>query len=557
MDWLSQVLRDKPELALFLSLALGYSLGAIRLGRFQLSPIVGSLLAGLVIGQTGAELPAVMQTVFFLLFVFAIGFRTGPEFFRSLRSKAIPYLALTVLLNLTALSMTWAIARVSGLDNGTSAGLLAGSLTNSTSLGAATNAAARLNDGAAGADVVRRIARTYALTYMLGLLLVVWFLPYVGPLLMRINIRDASREQEQSSGDAAKLSSLNAAHRDIVVRAYRLPPALDDQTVGQVEHLWPSEQRVVIERVRRADTMLEATAGMGLHAGDVVAIAGRPQALVSDLNPFTVEVDDRDLLAVPSISCELVLTNSTIAGQTLRTIGTDLGARGIFVTGLKRGGRELPFSLSTVVERGDVVSVSGTPQEVARVAAEIGYAEYPTESTDMLLVAWTIVIGGLIGLAALTVGRVSLSLTTPVGVLLAGLTLGHLRSIYPRFGRIPNSAVSLLESLGLATFLALVGLEAGPGILATLSDSGLLIVASAAAVCLVSHTVTILVGYYVLRVNPAVLLGLCAGAGTSAPALAAVEQAAGSKVPTLGYGFACATANILTAVCATLLVLMK
>jgi putative transport protein len=497
-----------------------------------------------------------MQTVFFLLFVFAIGFRTGPEFFRSLRSKAIPYLALTVLLNLTALSMTWAIARVSGLDNGTSAGLLAGSLTNSTSLGAATNAAARLNDGAAAADVVRRIARTYALTYMLGLLLVVWFLPYVGPLLMRINIRDASREQEQSSGDAAKLSSLNAAHRDIVVRAYRLPPALDDQTVAQVEHLWPSEQRVVIERVRRADTLLEATPGMGLHAGDVIAIAGRPQALVGDVNPLTVEVDDHDLLAVPSISCELVLTNSTIAGQTLRTIGTDLGARGIFVTGLKRGGRELPFSLSTVVERGDVVSVSGTPQEVARVAAEIGYAEYPTESTDMLLVAWTIVIGGLIGLAALTVGRVSLSITTPVGVLLAGLTLGHLRSIYPRFGRIPNSAVSLLESLGLATFLALVGLEAGPGILATLSDSGLLIVAAAAAVCLVSHTVTILVGYYVLRINPAILLGLCAGAGTSAPALAAVEQAAGSKVPTLGYGFSCATGNILTAVCATLLVLM-
>jgi putative transport protein len=115
----------------------------------------------------------------------------------------------------------------------------------------------------------------------------------------------------------------------------------------------------------------------------------------------------------------------------------------------------------------------------------------------------------------------------------------------------------LFETLGLSVFLALVGLEAGPGIVSTFRDSGLAILGGALAVTLVPHIVTIVTGYYVLRMNPAVLLGLCAGAGTSAPALAAVEKAADSRVPTLGYGLACAAGNILTAMSATVLVLMS
>src|SRR5262249_10583735 len=148
------------------------------------------------------------------------------------------------------------------------------------------------------------------------------------------------------------------------------------------------------------------------------AVAARSAALVSHFNPLTVEVDDRDLLAIPTASCEMVLTNRKLAGQTLRTIVDSLGARGIFLGGLLRGGRQLPFSASTVVERGDVMTVSGTQQEVARVATEVGYAEYPSTSTDMFLVATTILVGGLLGLATLTIARFSLSLTLPVGVLL-------------------------------------------------------------------------------------------------------------------------------------------
>jgi putative transport protein len=278
--------------------------------------------------------------------------------------------------------------------------------------------------------------------------------------------------------------------------------------------------------------------------------------LIGEGNPLDeYEIKDRTLLEIPTVSAQLVLTSRSLAGRTLRDIVDRLGARGIFLLALRRAGRELPFTAATVIERGDVLSVSGTRAEVARVAGEIGYAEYPTTATDVLLVAGTITAGALIGLPAITVGSFSLSVTSPVGVLLAGLTLGHLRATRPRFGRIPEASALLFETLGLSVFLALVGLQAGPAAVAAVRASGVSLVAAGVVVTLVPHVVTILAGRYLIGLHPAILLGLCAGAGTSTPSLAALEKAAESRVPTIGYGMACAVGNVLTALGGTLLVL--
>jgi len=372
---------------------------------------------------------------------------------------------------------------------------------------------------------------------------------------MRVNLIEVSRDFEQSLGGNARPSS-NTAYRPIVVRGYRLPAAFEGLTVAEVEHRWPPESRAIVARVRRGEALLDATPGMQLHEGDVVAVAGRSAALIDDTNPLEdYEQHDRGLLEIPTVSADLVLTNRSLAGRTLRDIVDGLGARGIFLLALRRAGRELPFTASTIIERGDVLSVSGTRAEVARVAAEIGYAEYATTSTDMLLVAGTVALGALIGLPALTAGGFRISVSSPVGVLLAGLALGHLRSTSPRFGRIPEPAALLFESLGLSAFLALVGLQAGPAAIAAVRTSGVSLIAAGVVITLVPHIVTILIGHYLIKLHPAILLGLCAGAGTSTPALAALERAAESRVPTIGYGMACAVGNVLTAVGGTLLVL--
>ena len=555
MEWFLGALRSHPEIAFFLSLALGYALGSVRLGTFTLGPVLGTLIVGLAVGQIGVDVSGPMQAAFFLMFLFAIGFRTGPEFFQGLRSSALPQVAITVLLCLCALGCTWGLALLCGFDGGTAAGLLAGAQTSSTALGTATQAAAGLGlDAEHAAVVAHNVATGYALTYFLGTLLVVWFLPTIGPRLMRVDLAEACRQLEQQMGLQASDPAVGSAYREVVARAYRLPASLAGRSVAQVEALWPAGQRVIVGRVRRGDALIEALPAMQLEDGDVVAVAGGQEALLAADAPLRDEVLDRELLAVPTVSADLVLTHRRLSGQTLGALGRELVARGVFVRKLRRAGREVPFTAQMVVERGDVLTVVGAQSEVARLAADVGYAEYASSTTDLLTVAATIALGALIGLPSLLVGQFAIGLSSPVGVLLAGLALGHLRTVYPRLGRIPDASVSLLESFGLAGFLALVGLGAGPGLIAAFEERGAVLVVAGVLVTLLPHVVTILVGRYAMGMHPGILLGVCSGAGTSAPALAEIEKAAHSKIPTLGYGMACAVGNVLLALWGTILV---
>jgi putative transport protein len=556
MKWLVEALREHPELAVFLVLALGAAIGQVRWRDFQIGPVLGSLIAGLVLGNLGIPAPEGMKDVFFLLFLFAIGLRTGAEFFRGLRASALPQLTLVFILCFTGLALAWGFSRVLSLDGGTAAGLFAGAMTNSTALGTATDATAGLTlDAASRARLGGNVATAYALTYIFGLALVLWFLPNIGPRLMRVNLKDVSREYERSLGSTAT-TSINSAYRPIVARGYRLPRMFDGLTVAEIERRWPPETRAIVARVRRGDALIDAAPEMRLHDGDVVAVVGRSAALVGDANPLEHhELHDRGLLEIPTVSADLVLTNRALAGKSLQVLAERIGARGIFLITLRRGGRELPFTPSTVIERGDVLSVSGARAEVARIAPEIGYAEYPTTTTDLFLVGSAIALGGLIGLPALAAGGFTVSVTSPVGVLLVGLTLGHLRSRHPRFGRIPEASARLFESMGLAVFLALIGLQAGPAAIAAFRASGVSLLAAGATITLVPHVLTLLIGRYLIGMHPSILLGLSAGAGTSTPSLAALERAADSRVPAMGFGMACAVGNVLTAIGATLLVL--
>src|SRR6185295_1004490 len=204
MSWILDVLREHVELALFMTLALGYGLGAVPLGRFRLGGVLGTLLVGILVGQAGIDVPAPLQRAFFLMFMLAIGYRTGPEFFRSLGSSAITQAALSVLLCVTALGLTFGLASLMRLDCGTAAGLMAGSMTSSGALGTATNAVASLGLAPdAARALASNVSTAYAMTYIVGSFLVVWLLPRLGPLLMRVDFPRSCRELETEMGITA------------------------------------------------------------------------------------------------------------------------------------------------------------------------------------------------------------------------------------------------------------------------------------------------------------------------------------------------------------------
>src|SRR5213595_4245650 len=223
MKYLTHALREHQELAVFLTLAIGFFIGRLRIGTFSLGTAVGTLLAGVAIGQLNIQVPAVVKYVFFDLFLFTTGYKVGPQFFRALKKDALPQLALTVVLCVTCLVAAFAAAKLLAYDMGTAAGLLAGAFSESTVIGTAGEAIQRL---ALPPDektrLVNNIPIAYAVTYLIGTAFIVWFLPVVGPRLMGVNLREEGRKlQDQISGGEEPEAGVQSAFQTFTARAYR------------------------------------------------------------------------------------------------------------------------------------------------------------------------------------------------------------------------------------------------------------------------------------------------------------------------------------------------
>jgi putative transport protein len=303
-------------------------------------------------------------------------------------------------------------------------------------------------------------------------------------------------------------------------------------------------ERVFVERIRHGDELAEASPETVVHAGDVVALMALRSVIVEARAMVGPEVDDQELLDLPTAVLDVVLTNKSFSDKPLAEIARQHG-RGVALQKLVRAGQEMPFTPLTTLNRGDLLQLAGPQRHVERAAAQLGYVDRPTSATDMVFVGLGIVLGGLFGLLSVVVGGLSLTLTASGGALIGGLVFGWLRSVRPTFGRIPEPALWVFDTVGLATFIGVVGLGAGPTFVDGLKHSGVSLVLVGFVVAVTPHLAAILFGRYVLRMNPVTLLGACSGAGTNTAALRAIQDSAASKLPALGYTVPYAIGNIL------------
>jgi len=547
MDYVTTALREHQELAIFLTLAIGFLIGRIKIGTFSLGVVVGTLLAGVIIGQLDIKVPATVKYVFFDLFLFATGYKVGPQFFRGLKKDALPQVMLTLVLCVTCLLAAFFSAKLLGYDMGTAAGLLAGAFTESTVIGTAGDAIGRLDLPAAEmASLTNNIPVAYAVTYLVGTGFIVWFLSNMGPKLMRVNLKDEARKlQEQISGAAKEGGETLSAWQSIGARAYRVTnPALLDQSIAELESR-PREARVFISRIRREGKIVEVEPSTVIREGDIIAVLTRTELLMSRGSEIGTEVDDRQLLDFPVEFLDVVITSREVFGRTLGALAQSDFARGVFLKKVKRAGQKMPFAPETTLERGDIVTLVGAAADVERAAKRLGYADRATVMTDMIFVGLGIFLGGLVGLLTVVVGGLPLTLTASGGALIMGLVFGWLRSVHPTFGRIPEPAMWVFDTVGLTVFMACVGLGAGPGFFAGIKESGLSLVLVGLIVAILPHTVAILVGRYVMKMNPLIVLGVCSGAGTITAALRAIQEEAQSELPALGYTVPYAVGNIV------------
>jgi putative transport protein len=547
MNEFVKILQQHPELALFLTLAFGFAIGKIRIGNFKVGSVLGTLFAGVLIGQFDIQIHPTVKVIFFDLFLFATGYKVGPQFFRGLKKDAVPQLILTVVICVTCLLTAFIMSKLMGFDVGTAAGLLAGAFTESTVIGTASESIQRLPITLEQKTILlNNIPVAYAVTYLVGTTILVWFLSSLAPKLMKINLRTESRELEKKllGKSEEEDDGIASAFEDWRLRAFKIT---NEKWSGlSIDDLEKSITgfRIFIHRIRRNGIIIEPIGNTILKSGDVIAVMARYQVFFQKINDIGTEIMDRELLDFPILYRDLIVTNKNLIGKSLSDIAMKYG-QGVKLHKLIRTGQEIPFSPETIVNRGDVLKISGLREEVDRATKIIGYLDSNSPATDMIFVGLGIVIGGLVGLISITIAGISITLTTSGGALVMGLIFGWLRSKTPKLGRIPEPALWIFDTVGLASFIGIIGLSAGPSFISGLHKTGIGLLFAGVIVAVVPHIFGLLVGRFILKINPVILLGAQSGAGTMTAALKAVQENANSKLPVLGYTVPYALGNIL------------
>jgi putative transport protein len=560
MHWIVQTLHTYPEIALFLCLAIGALVGSWKFKGFSLGVVTSTLLAGVLVGQLHIVLSPNVKSVFFLMFLFAVGYSVGPQFFRGLRSGGLKQVLFAVMLCVTCLLCTVLVAKVLHYNLGLSAGLLSGACTISAVLGVATDS---INQLGLAADQKKALLDAmpvaYAVTYLFGTAGSAWFLATIGPKLLRVNLPKVAKELESEMGATEAEAGVSSAYSPLLARTYRVTnPKLIGKTVGEVEGL-VKEQRIFIEQIRQGGTISPANLDTVVKEGAVLAVIGPREAVLSHEQQLGPEVNDRELLSFPGELLDVVVTNKELEGKTIKQVlDSPLGSkgRGVFLRKLTRGGVEMPYGPNSKLDRGDVLTLQGAKREVEAAANAVGYADRETEKTDVLFLGLGIVAGALFGALTIHLGGIPLSLSTSGGALIAGLICGWLRSTHRTFGRIPAPALWVFNTIGLNAFIAVVGLTTGPVFIKGLRENGLSLFLAGIFVTTVPFIVGILAGKYIFKMHPAIVLGACAGSRTTTAALGAIQEAAGSKTPALGYTVTYAVGNTLLIIWGVVIVLL-
>jgi putative transport protein len=560
MESFFETLRKYPELAIFLTLALGFYIGRLKVGGFSIGPVTGVLLTGLAIGQIGLPISPAIKSVFFLFFLFAVGYGVGPQFFHGLKNDGLWQAFFAVLVCVACLVTAFFTARLLGFGVGYGAGVFGGACTVSSVLGVASDAIRQLGGSPNLQQAqINAMSIAFAITYIFGTAGVSAFLALLGPKILGVNLAAECKALESEMGGNEPDPSVHSAYHLISVRAYRVTdPSYCGVSVAEFESRFP-DQRLFVERLRQHNKIIESTPETKIQLGDALAIASRTESLIADASRFGVEVSDPGLLDYPSETLDVMVTRKEVVGNTLGEFAEMEQAkrsRGVFLRALLRGGHELPFSRGTKIAKGDVLRISGALRDVERVAKFIGYSIRPSNVSDVTLVGIGIFLGVLVGLLSIRVGQIPISLSTSGGTLLAGLVFGWLRSVHPNFGNIPEPALWVFNNVGLAMFAAVVGIQAGPQFASGLQQAGLILFLAGVIVTIVPMLFALLMGKYLFKMHPGVLLGACAGARASTAALSVIQDAAQSRVPALGFTVCFAVANTLLTVWGVVIVLL-
>ena len=566
MEWIGHILRDNPSLAVFLTLGIGFFIGQLKYKSFSLGTVTSVLLVGVLVGQFDIPVPGPLKDVFFLLFLFSIGYSVGPQFFRALKGDGIKQVLFAVVVCGLCLLSVWGVALCMGYNIGEAVGLLAGSQTMSAVIGVGTDTINSLGVSEAEKQQwISIIPVCYAVTYVFGTIGSAYILANLGPWLLgglkKEKAETAELEKKMNYGTANTDPNYIKAMRPVVFRAYKVTDSFfaTPRTIDETEDYFRQKGKTIyVERLRSGDTVTDVVPGNDLRItlGDEIVLSGRREFIVGDESWIGPEVFDSDLVDFMAEELEITVASKEFDSMTVDELRRQKFMYGVSIKSISRSGVNVPVLAQVKIGRGDVVTVVGLGREVDEVARRLGYADRRTTKTDLVFVGLGIFIGGLIGSLAIHIGEIPISLSVSGGALIAGLVLGWLRSKHPTFGRLPRSSVWLMDNLGLNMFIAVVGISSGPSFVTGLKEVGPVLFLMGVVATTLPLVLGMIIGHRIFKFPAAINLGCCAGSRTTTASLGAVQDAIGSSLPAMGYTVTYAIGNTLLILWGVVIVLL-
>jgi len=556
MQSLFTFLQTNPYFLLFLVVGLAVWIGRASIKGYGLGMVAGAIVVGAGVSVIASlygvklELNNFAKSLFYYLFMYGVGLRVGPSFINSLRGDGLKFTVLAVVSSVLGLTLVVLGARLFELPTGAAGGMLAGSQTMSAAIGSAeqavTSGVVKLPAGMKPEEASGMIALSYGITYIWGTVGIILICKYL-PRWWGVDAKAAAKAYEEEFGVRDLEGGGLTGYRQFGLRAYRVE---NPQVVGASIALFRKgnpEYRIV--NVARGGEPLGADSDLVLKKGDVVALGGSTAALTDKMGLIGPEVADSKALGIPLDQADILVTNKGVVGRTFESFRGEAIAGQLQVTKVERGGVPIPAGLKTELQRMDIISVVGLKSAVEDLGAMWGRIARTNTSTDLLTLATGMLLGLLIGMIEFPAFGAKIGLGNAGGLLLSGVIVSSIVSRLRFFGNTPNAARNVLEDLGLVVFVAIVGVNAGAGLIAQLTGSvALKIFIVGFIACTIPPFIVWAIGYHMFKINPAVLMGGVAGARShSGPCREAAVEIQ-STVPWIGFPVGYAVSGILLTV---------
>ena len=553
MDWLQNLLFDENPIAHIVLLysfviAVGVLLGKIKFFGVSLG-VTFVLFTGIVCGHFGltgnTQILTFLQDFGLILFVFCIGLQVGPSFFSSFKKGGIAMNL--VAMGIVALNIAVAVALYYGLNGRIElpmmVGILCGAVTNTPGLGAANEALSQLNYSGP------QIAMGYACAYPLGVLGIIGSIIAIR-YICRINLK---KEEE----DIAKEEAANPHLTPRMMHLEVHNEALAGKTLLQVRDFMGRD--FVCSRILQNGHVSIPNRDTVFHLGDqlfVVCAEDDAEAIIAFIGP-KIEVD-WEKQDTPMVSRRILITQPKMNGKQLGEFHFS-SMYGVNVTRVNRSGMDIFASRNLTLQVGDRVMVVGPQDAVERVANLMGNSLKRLDHPNIV----TIFVGIFLGIFFGSLPIAFPGIPTPVKLGLAGGPL-IVSILIGRFGYklklvtyTTMSANLMLREIGIALFLASVGIKAGANFVNTVVDGdGLLYVGCGFLITVIPLLIMGAVARWHYKMNYFMLMGLIAGSNTDPPALAYSNQTAGNNAPAVGYSTVYPVSMFLRILTAQLLILI-